>query len=191
MVKHTKKMVNQKAFLNAYRESACVIRAARAAKIDRTTHYLWMSKEPGYVERFEETRRQAVDVLTAEATRRAKDGIRRLKFFQGVPCMVPVIDEKGKRKVDSETGEEQWEPYVEHDYSDTLLIFLMKAADPARFNDRLMVETHGKVAHEHAGQIDVRAAVVHMQQDPAYVDYLNKLALDGDGVPAEDGSQSE
>ena len=45
--------------------------------------------------------------------------------------------------------------------------------------------------HEHAGQIDVRAAVVHMQQDPAYVDYLNKLALDGDGVPAEDGSQSE
>lgn len=45
--------------------------------------------------------------------------------------------------------------------------------------------------HEHVGQVDVRAAVVHLQADPGYVDYLNQRALEGDGVPAADGSQPE
>lgn len=188
MVRHTKKAANQTAFLNAYKECACILKAAKAAGIERDSHYRWMRGEPDYAERFAEARKQSIDVLSAEALRRAKDGTQRMKFHQGVPCMVPAVDEDGN-KIIGEDGEQELTPYIEHDYSDTLLIFLMKAADPARYNDRLMVENHSRVDHNVTGQVDVRVAIQAMQQDPLYVDYLNQRARDDARLTAPDGGE--
>ena len=130
------KKANQAAFLAAYERTATVVSAARAAGVRRSAHYEWL-KDPEYASRFEETKRVALGILTEEAMRRAVTGVRKPRFYRGVPCMVPALDEDGIRKIDPETGEGAWEPYVEHRYSDVLLMFLMKAADPARYDDRL------------------------------------------------------
>ena len=61
----------------------------------------------------------ATEVLEAEARRRAVTGVRRLKF------------DKGQAIIDPETGE----PYVELDYSDVLLIFLLKARAPEKYRE--------------------------------------------------------
>ena len=45
--------------------------------------------------------------------------------------------------------------------------------------------------HTHTGQVDIRAAVVEMQQEPEYVDWLNQRALEVDGFPVTDGEEPE
>ncbi len=82
-----------------------------------------MQEDSGYPERFEQAKRVAADKLEGEARRRAVDGVYRLKYFNGEPVMDP------------RTGKH----YIEHDYSDTLLIFLLKGALPEKYADRRQV----------------------------------------------------
>src|ERR1700722_3578426 len=65
---------NQRAFLAAYSETCNVSRAAKAAKIDRATHYEWMKTNDPYKKAFEEAKEQAADALEDEAVRRAHEG---------------------------------------------------------------------------------------------------------------------
>ena len=67
------KEARQNAFLAEYARSGNVSAAATAAGVDRSAHYRW-SEEPDYAARFEDARESAVDVLEAEARRRAVDG---------------------------------------------------------------------------------------------------------------------
>ena len=62
------------AFLKAYGECGNVRQAAKAANIDRTTHYLWLHKDEEYATAFEDAQEDAADTLEAEAWARATGG---------------------------------------------------------------------------------------------------------------------
>jgi hypothetical protein len=93
--------------------------SAQAVGISRQSHYLWLESDPEYATAFAEADAKACDLLEAEARRRAIEGLPKYKFHEGKPVLHP------------ETGE----PYYERDYSDTLLIFLLKGLRPDKYRD--------------------------------------------------------
>lgn len=108
-IQHGKK----RAFLAAFAETGNITRAAEAAEIDRTSHYVWLKDDAEYAAAFEDAREASVDALEAEARRRAVEGVAEpVGWYQGKPGGVV------KR------------------YSDTLLIFLLKGAKPEVYKDR-------------------------------------------------------
>lgn len=99
------------AFLAAYARQGNISGAAKAAGIDRVTHYRWLV-DPVYAQAFQEAGEDAIDSLEAVARERA---------FAG---------------------------------SDVLLIFLLKAARPARYRERVDVV------------LDVRKEIEKLTSDP-------------------------
>ena len=109
-------------------------RAAAAANIDHSTAYRHRIGNPEFAAQCDEAMRIASECLEAEARHRAQEGVRRLKFFQGEAILDP------------ETGR----PYVEHEHSDTLMMFLLKGERPDKYKDRSEVDLGGKVNLEEA-----------------------------------------
>ena len=109
----------QAKFLAAYQRSGNIVRAARIAGIQRKQHYRWLDSDPEYSRRFDESRREAADILESEAMRRAVDGTQEPVLYNGKPVKHP------------ETGENLYR----HKYSDTLLIFLLKGLMPEKYRD--------------------------------------------------------
>lgn len=145
----------KRAFLAAYAESGNITLACKAAGVVRRTHYDWLASDDKYKETYADAQSMAAEMLEAEARRRAAQGVHRLKFHQGMPIMVPcpsgdwecAVGHRGPRGERSEVG---WEcpvcetpqhpvmvPYVEHEYSDTLLIFLLKGAMPKKYRENV------------------------------------------------------
>lgn len=118
----------QRAFLAAYEHEPIITRAAVAAGIERRCVPRWRKESPAFAAAFEEADELATQMLEAEAVRRAQAGVKRFKFDKGRPIMHP------------ETGE----PYYELDYSDTLLIFMLKSKRPEVYKDRSQHEHTGK-----------------------------------------------
>lgn len=108
------------AFIAALRETGNVRRAAIAAGVGRTTVYRERKKAKRFREAWDEAMQEATDLLEEEARRRAVEGLVRYKFHQGAPVLHPVTNEA----------------YYELEYSDTLLIFLLKAHRPEMFRER-------------------------------------------------------
>ena len=102
-----------------YLEVATIFHAAAALGMSRQTHYSWLDHDPEYAAAFADAKETAVAVLEKEARRRAVEGVDK-----------PVY--QGRRLVG----------HI-REYSDVLLIFLLKAARPDVYRDR--------VSHEHAG----------------------------------------
>jgi hypothetical protein len=75
-----------RAFLSAYRETASVTEAVKAAKISRRLHYYWLDTSPAYLQAFQRARTETGDVFEDEATRRAVVGTLEPVFYQGRPC---------------------------------------------------------------------------------------------------------
>lgn len=109
----------QRKFLAVYAETANVVRSARAAKIHRSLHYLWLDKDPEYARAFKEAEKQAIDIVESAIVRRAIEGTRRMILYKGEPVKDP------------ETGE----PMYELKYSDYLLIQLAKALAPEKYRE--------------------------------------------------------
>lgn len=107
------------AFLAAYAKVGIIAQACRAASCDRGNVYEWM-KEPEFKTLMDEAKEEACDALEAEATRRAMRGIDEPVFHQGRQCGTV------------------------RRYSDTLLIFLMKAAMPKKYGNRVDVTSGDK-----------------------------------------------
>ncbi len=104
----------QRAFLGTYAACGCIRYAARNAKCSRSAHYKWM-QDAAYAEAFAEAREAACDVLESEARRRAVEGVVRPVYYRG-----KIVGTMRK-------------------YSDTLLIFLMKAAMPQKYRDNAKI----------------------------------------------------
>jgi hypothetical protein len=110
-------MTNAKrsAFLAAYRETGNIKLACQAARVSRSSHYRWL-QNPDYAKEFDEAKKDAGDVLEAEARRRAVDGWEeQVGWYKG------------------QAGG------TLRRYSDTLLIFLLKGAAPERYRERVQV----------------------------------------------------
>ena len=108
----------QKDFLSAYAAYGNITDAARKGHCHRTSHYVWM-RDAAYAEAFTEAREEACDVLESEARRRAVKGVAKPIYYQG--AIVGTVKE----------------------YSDTLLIFLMKALMPDKYRDNVKTEDTG------------------------------------------------
>jgi hypothetical protein len=110
----------KRAMLAAYTETANISRSAAAAEIDRTTHYVWMREDADYRAAFESAKEIAVDSLEDEAIRRAKDGLLK-PVYQGGKLVGHI-----------------------QEYSDTLMIFLLKGARPEKYRERFDTHLSGK-----------------------------------------------
>jgi hypothetical protein len=151
-----RKFERQSRFLAALSGCGSILRASRLARIDRTTHYVWMREDPTYRERFEEARQQAARGLEDEAVRRAWHGVRKPVLYKGKQVYI------------------QGEPLFETEYSDALLALLLKANDPERFGDRQRITLDLK---DWDGDIS--------KLSPAQVDALLAKALEKVGMTEE------
>lgn len=109
-------------FLEALCETANISAACAAAGVkSRQTVYTRRDSEPDFAVAMAEALEVATDTLELEARRRAKDGCDRPVFHQGIQCGTV------------------------REYSDTLMIFLLKAHRPEKFRDRLDLRHSGRV----------------------------------------------
>lgn len=118
----------KEAFLVAYAACGNISQAAKLAKCHRSSHRDWLA-DPEYAARFAEAHEDACDSLETEARRRAVEGVDK-----------PVY--QGGKKVGTV-----------REYSDTLLIFLMKGAIPDKYRERLGVS--GEVGVTHSGRVTI------------------------------------
>lgn len=118
----------KKAFLAAFAECGNITRAAEIVDMDRRLHYGWLESDPAYPAAFAGAAEHAADRLEQEARRRAVEGTEKPVFYKGEMC--GLIQE----------------------YSDTLLIFLLKGARPEKYKERISAEHTGKGG----GPIEVR-----------------------------------
>jgi hypothetical protein len=100
----------RQAFLEAYALVGNVSDAASHAGVSRQIHYQWLD-DPEYADAFHHAREQAADRLEREAVRRATAGVEKAVWYKG-----------------EQVG-------VERQYSDVLLIFLLKGMRPEKFRD--------------------------------------------------------
>jgi len=128
-------------FLEKLRTSGNVSFAARSAGKARSVVYVLRRNDTEFAQAWEDALEEAADLLELEALRRAVDGTVEDKFFQG-----NVIGSIRR-------------------YSDSLLMFLLKARRPAQFDphvrnrivadgddeDRIRAEIERKIARLSAG----------------------------------------
>jgi hypothetical protein len=115
----------REAFLDALARTGNVTRAAKAVHVTNRTAYNARNDDPAFAAAWDAALDAAMDlVLEPEAVRRAVEGVERPVYHQG-------------KKIDSV-----------REYSDTLLIFLLKGGRPAKYRER----------YEHSG--DATAPIV-------------------------------
>jgi len=127
----------QMSFLMMYAQSGSIMGSARAAEINMWSHYHWLNaeKEKGvttYADAFEMAKKVYADSLVAEATRRGRDGLRRYKFHQGRPIVMPCKPNHPEaEEFEDSDGNKFWGYYYyENVYSDSLLTKLLEARHP-------------------------------------------------------------
>lgn len=119
--------LKKRAFLGAYKSAGSVGAAADAAKIDRNRHYEWLRSDNVYRGIFESVQEDLADSLESEAIRRARDGVKRPVMYKGSQVKV------GRRIL------------YHQEYSDQLLITLLKRFRPALYREHVMTEVTGSV----------------------------------------------
>ena len=108
-------------FLDALEKTGNVSAAAAAAGISRPHVYLARADDPEFAVAWSERIEAAVQSLEGEARRRALDGVEEPIYHQGEQCGTV------------------------RRYSDTLMIFLLKAHRPERYRERSQTEHTGGV----------------------------------------------
>jgi hypothetical protein len=110
--------------LEAYARIGTVVHAAQHVGLPRRTHYKWLKKDPTYARQIAEAEEEAIQHLEREARRRAMVGVEEPVYYRGQVC-------GAVRK-----------------YSDTLLIFLLKAKRPDIYRDHQSVDVAMSVNHD-------------------------------------------
>lgn len=110
----------KKVFLDALEDTASVTVACRRAEVSRKTAYQTRQRDAEFAAQWEEALHLGVYTLEDEAIRRARDGVTKPVYQQG-----------------REVGAVQ-------EYSDTLLMFLLKAHLPERYRENLDLTSGGK-----------------------------------------------
>jgi hypothetical protein len=119
-VAHAKK----RAFLAAFSLNGTITGAAKLAKCSRRSPELWLKKDRDFAGDFEIARKMYCDRLEGEVHRRAILGEVRLKFYNGKMITIPdPADPKGEKRI----------PYLEHVYSDMLLLATLNAEMPEKY----------------------------------------------------------
>lgn len=119
------------AFLAAFEETHLVTEAAKRAGIHRDTAYERRGRDPEFARRWSEAEERSTELLEREAYRRAAVGTERPVFYKG-----------------KEVG-------AVREYSDVLLIFLLKARRPAVYRERVEHTGAGGGPLEHRVALDL------------------------------------
>jgi hypothetical protein len=107
----------KKRFIASFRVTGNITESCQAVGIgSRTTIYNWQEHDAEFAGAFREAEIQSTELLEAEARRRASTGVDEPIYHQGVP--VGTITK----------------------YSDTLLIFLLKARAPEKYRERVQMQ---------------------------------------------------
>lgn len=109
-------------FIEFLGEGGHVSGACRAARVGRSTAYRHRQADEAFAVAWADAEQESTERLEEEAYRRAHDGLTRNKY--------------------DKDGNLLCEELV---YSDTLMIFLLKARDPEKYRDRLDLRHSGKV----------------------------------------------
>lgn len=128
-----------------------VSQAARVAKVTRQTVYAHREADPEFLAAMDDAQEQASDVLELEARRRAVEGVQKPVFQRGE--LVGTIRE----------------------YSDTLLVVLLKANRPDKFKERGTMEHSGAV-----GMLPLTEVVVERPAAPGPDEGPPTLRIDAD-----------
>jgi hypothetical protein len=107
------------AFLEALKETCNITKACELSGLGRTSAYEWKAEDSEFSADWQKALDIAADLLEEEAVRRAKEGTTK-PVFQGGQLVGHV-----------------------QEYSDTLMIFLLKGAKPKKYMDRLVQEVSG------------------------------------------------
>lgn len=117
-----KPRVWMKAFITTLSLRAIVSHACNAARIDRATAYRAKETDPVFAQAWDEAVEVAADTLEDEAWRRATEGVEKpVGFYQGAAA-----------------------EYV-REYSDVLLMFMLKGARPNKYRENVKLEHGGKL----------------------------------------------
>lgn len=108
------------AFLEALGECGNVTMACKLSKVGRSAVYKWRREDAAFAATWDEAQELGTDALEDEALRRAFNGTGRPVFYQGEEC-----------------GEVR-------EYSDSLMMFMLKARRPEKFKERSSTELTGK-----------------------------------------------
>lgn len=110
----------QTTFLAWLTKTGNVAASARRAKVNRSLIYEWRNEDPTFAAAWDEALVIAIELLEEEARRRAQDGVLEPVFYLG-----------------KKSG-------AIRRYSDTLMIFLLKAHKPDKYRDNYHFEHTGK-----------------------------------------------
>ena len=139
----------KRAFLAAFRQTGIVGHAAKVVGVHRDQPRRWRKEDPEFAREYRHALNDAADLLEAEAIRRARAGTDKPVFYKGVPC--------GKIR----------------EYSDTLLIFMLKAIRPKKYRER------HEISGPKGGPIRVtneREIVAKLQADPEAASAMDLIA---------------
>ena len=112
----------EQAALDVLATGASAYKAALAAGVARSTLYRWRDEDPEFKARWDEAVDCGIDLMEDEAHRRAVHGVTRDIYYKGEVC-----------------GDVQ-------EYSDTLMIFQLKARRPEKYRENVDVNHRGNVA---------------------------------------------
>jgi len=112
-------------FLEYLRQTCNVTKACELSRISRRSAYEWRADDESFRADWQKALEIATDLLEDEAVRRAKDGVDR-PVYQGGELVGHV-----------------------REYSDTLLIFLLKGAKPEKYRERFEQRNSGTLTVEH------------------------------------------
>lgn len=127
----------QTIFINTLRESGNIRASCAKAKVNRATAYRERRDNKAFDEQWGAALEDAGDTLEAEAWRRAVQGVLRPVFQKG-----------------GQVGQIR-------EYSDTLLIFLLKGAKPEKYKDR------GELSGPGGGPIPFKEIVAELKPEVA------------------------
>ncbi|HEX7906241.1 MAG TPA: hypothetical protein VF487_20345 [Chitinophagaceae bacterium] len=107
-------------FLLSFEETANISISCKASAVPRRTIYNWINDDADFKKKFDKSALMCLGVLEDEAMRRAVSGVKK-PVYQGGKLVGHV-----------------------QEYSDTLLIVLLKARSPEKYKERFVNEVTGK-----------------------------------------------
>jgi len=130
-----------------------ITKAAAICQLSREVHYIWKEKDALYRQELERAHNLSTERLEDEMLRRAFEGVRKPIFNGGKQAQMFAVDEEGN-PLKGPDGKYQSVPAVIREFSDTLLIFALKARKPDTYRERYEQRITGQV------NVDVRAAIM-------------------------------
>lgn len=150
--KKTQDYLKQRAFQMAFKKTLSVRAAAAAAKIETSQHFGWMKgtdqNARNYQAAWRDLQEECAQALEDEAIRRAYEGVKKTLYYKGRPMRTG----RGRNARNA----------VEVNYSDTLMVMLLKRFRPEQYRERTTTEVTGAVEIVDRLQ-QARARLIKMQ----------------------------